>query len=71
MKKSEFEKLKAKTPEEIRKDLIESQEKLRSLKFDLAAGKVKNTTDIHETKKRIARLFTFLKTEQKETNHAQ
>lgn len=34
--------------------------KLRSLKFDLASGKVKNVREIHTIKKSIARIFTEL-----------
>lgn len=34
--------------------------KLRSLKFDLASGKVKNVRQIHAIKKSIARIFTEL-----------
>jgi ribosomal protein L29 len=33
---------------------------LRALRFDLAAGKVKNVAELHETRKRIARAKTFL-----------
>lgn len=62
MKRSEFQQLKNKSQEELRKNLAEHQEKLRSLKFDLAAGKVKNINEIKEIKKIIARIMTLLKT---------
>ena len=53
--------LKDKSKEELTKLLIEIREKLRQLKFDLSAGKVKNIDEIRETRKTIARLLTLLK----------
>ena len=46
---------------ELQRTLREKREKLRQLRFDLAAGKVKNVREIRETKKDIARLLTLLK----------
>ena len=40
--------------------LVDSRERLRSLKFDLASGKVKNVREIRELKKTIARILTLL-----------
>lgn len=40
--------------------LREKNEKLRILRFDLAAGKVKDVREIREIKKDIARLSTIL-----------
>ncbi len=60
MKKSEFQQIKNKTAEELQKDLIGNREKLRILKFDLAAGKVKNANEIREVKKTIAKIQTLL-----------
>jgi large subunit ribosomal protein L29 len=40
--------------------LRETREKLRVLRFDLAAGKVKDVREIREAKKDIARLNTLL-----------
>lgn len=46
---------------ELSRFLAEKQEKLRQLRFDLAAGKVKNVREIRETKKEIARILTLLR----------
>jgi len=46
---------------ELKKSLENSREKLRSLRFDLASGKVKNVREIREIKKTIARILTLLK----------
>lgn len=50
--------------EELQGRLKDDREKLRQLRFDLAAGKVKNVKEIHQTKKEIARIITLLKTKQ-------
>lgn len=60
MKKNDIKKLKEKNTAELQKDLAESREHLRTLKFDLAAGKVKNVGLITETRKKIARMMTFI-----------
>ena len=60
MKNSEIEELKNKSEGELFKLLQENRDKLRNLKFDLAAGKVKNVTELRSTKKLIARLLTFM-----------
>jgi len=46
---------------ELKKSLENSREKLRSLRFDLASGKVKNVREIREIRKTIARILTLLK----------
>ncbi|MBI2506716.1 MAG: 50S ribosomal protein L29 [Candidatus Colwellbacteria bacterium] len=61
MKRDEMQKLKGKSTAELEKDLSDSRDRLGILIFDLASGKVKNTAEIRELKKRIARLQTFLK----------
>ena len=53
--------LKQKSKPELQKFLLDSRERLRSLKFDLASGKVKNVREIRELKKNIARILTLLK----------
>lgn len=60
MKKRDFQDLKNKITPELRKELSEAREKLRKLKFDLAAGKVKNVREIKDVKKYIAVLLTTL-----------
>jgi ribosomal protein L29 len=47
--------------EELTKKMEDGREKLRQLRFDLAAGKVKNVKEIHQTRKDIARIMTLLK----------
>lgn len=60
MKKSEIQQLKTKPLPELKKQLEERREKLRSLQFDLAQGKVKNVSEIKTTKKIIARILTII-----------
>lgn len=60
MKRQEFQQLKEKGEIELHKDLKTFQEKLRSLKLDLAAGKVKNIKEIKNVKKIIARIMTLI-----------
>ncbi len=61
MKKTQFQEYKNKPATELKKDLAAQREKLLSLNFDLAAGKVKNIQSIKETRKLIARLLTLIK----------
>jgi large subunit ribosomal protein L29 len=61
MKKKEIEQLKTKPVAEIAKLIAESQEKLRKLRFDLAAGKVKNVAELRSTRKSIARMKTCVR----------
>lgn len=57
----EIKELRQKPESELRKSLLELREKLRVLRFDLAAGKVKNVREIRKTKKDIARILTVIK----------
>jgi large subunit ribosomal protein L29 len=50
-----------KTKEDLSKSIKDMREKLRSLRFDLAAGKVKNVREIRQIRKDIARTLTILK----------
>jgi len=61
MKKKDIQELKIKSEAELGRLIKEDGEKLRALRFDLAAGKVKNVKTLHETKKAIARAKTFLR----------
>lgn len=45
--------------------LLEKREKMRQLKFDLSAGKVKNVREIREERRDIARLSSLLTRGQK------
>jgi large subunit ribosomal protein L29 len=60
MKKKEIQELKRRSPEELAHLIQDDSEKLRALRFDLAAGKVKDISQIHEAKKKIARMKTFI-----------
>lgn len=60
MKKKESQQFKNKPLEELQKELFNYREKLRKLKFDLSQGKVKNISEIKETKKAIARILTII-----------
>jgi len=53
--------LKQKSKEEMKKLLQDDREKLRQLRFDLSAGKVKNVREIRNIKKEIARILTLSK----------
>jgi len=64
MKKKDIQDLKTRSVVELANLEHESKEKLRALRFDLAAGKVKNVAELREIKKKIARIKTFTK------NHA-
>jgi ribosomal protein L29 len=64
MKKKDIQELKNRSVVELTNLEHESRERLRALRFDLAAGKVKNVAELHEVKKKIARIKTFIK------NHA-
>ena len=45
---------------ELSKLLIENREKLRQMKFELSAGKIKNVREVRKMKKDIARILTLL-----------
>lgn len=60
MKKSEFQELKNNPKDVLHKNLQDSRVHLRSLKFDLASGKIKNVAEIHKVKKDIARILTVI-----------
>ena len=57
MKTSE---LRQKSKSELQRLLQNNRERLRQLRFDLAAGKVKNVREIRQVKKDIARILTIL-----------
>jgi len=53
--------LRQKSRSELERILIENREKLRQLRFDLVAKKIKNVREVRKIKKDIARILTFLK----------
>jgi len=52
--------IKQKTEKELKEILKKEKEKLRQLRFELAAGKVKSIKEIRTTKKDIARILTII-----------
>lgn len=67
MKKDSIKKeLKAKKKEDLQKTALELKEKLRRLRFDLAAGKVKNVSEFKKIKKEVALVFTLLNQKEKQ-----
>lgn len=52
--------LRQKTKSELQKLLQDNRERLRQLRFDLIAGKVKNVREIRKIKKEIARILTII-----------
>jgi len=55
-----LEEIRSKNEEELHHLLLELRERLRQLKFDHAAGKLKNIQEIRQTKKTVARILTVL-----------
>lgn len=53
--------LRKKNSKELKKVEANLREKLRVLRFDLEAGKVKNVKEIKAIKKEIAQILTILK----------
>lgn len=53
--------LRQKTKEELAMMLKEDREKLRSLRFDLVAKKLKKTDEIGKAKREIAQILTILR----------
>jgi len=58
MKVNEFS---SKNKQELERNFKETRERLRQLRFDLAAGKVKNVREIRKNKKEVARILTALR----------
>lgn len=61
MKLKEWQEHKNKGEVELEKELHNLRTKLNQLRFDLAAGKVKNIREIRHIKKGIAQILTILK----------
>jgi large subunit ribosomal protein L29 len=60
MKKKDIQEMKNKSSMELERVVVDGTERLRALRFDLAAGKVKNVAELREVRKRIARAKTFI-----------
>lgn len=61
MKKKELQELKNRPVIELLRLAREGREKLQALRFDLAAGKVKNVNELRVLRKNLARMQTFIK----------
>lgn len=61
MTNRKLDELRQKTIQEKQNILRDDREKLKQLRFDLAAGKVKNVREIRRVKKEIAQILTLLK----------
>lgn len=59
MKRKEFQSNKEKPVAELEKEIREYRARLEMLRFDLAAGKVKNIKEIKAIRKSIAQLLTL------------
>jgi len=57
--------IRKRTAPNIEKLLATNQEKIRQLRFDLVAGKVKNIKEIRHARRDIARMLTILKEQKK------
>ena len=64
----ETKEIRQKSKSELQKLLQSLKEKLRQLRFDLSSGKVKNTREIQQVKKGIARILTILNSKIKNQN---
>ncbi len=60
MTKQEINDLKNKPLAELQKARTDGRERLRGLKLDLAAGKVKNEAELRALRKDLARIETFI-----------
>ncbi len=65
MKTREIQELKNRALGELEKLVIDKEESLRKLKYDLVAGKLKKVSSIRELKKDIARIKTFINMKEK------
>lgn len=66
MKKKELQELKNKPTAELTRLARDGAEKLRGLRFDLAAGKVKNVNELRVLRKNLARMQTFVRERENE-----
>lgn len=53
--------LRRRSKPELKKLLEDNGEKLRQLRFDLSAGKVKNVREIRRIKREIAQILTIMR----------
>ena len=60
MKRKDIQEMKNKPDAELARLIKDKSDELRTLRFDLAAGKVKDISKIREARKKVARAKTFL-----------
>lgn len=65
MKRKEVDQLKNKSEAELKTQTVSLRDNLWNLKKDVAAGKVKNASQMRQMKKDIARTLTFLNSQTK------
>lgn len=70
MKQNEVQKLRKKNLSDLEDGILKARESLRSLRFDLESGKVKNSAVVRETRREIALLKTLV-TEKKLAEHVE
>lgn len=66
----EAKELRQRSIAELKKLLQEKRERLRTLRFALASGKVKNIREIRETRRDIARILTIKNQKSKSSTFA-
>jgi large subunit ribosomal protein L29 len=62
----EIDQFRQKSIEELQKIVLDNKEKLRQLRFDLLAGKVKNIRQIRKIRREIAVILTILNEKKKD-----
>ena len=65
MAKDKNQKLREKNSKDLAKEVASEIKRLQELRFDLARGKVKNSAIVRDTRRRIARLQTFINEKEK------
>lgn len=60
-------KLRGKSVEELIREVRNEEQKLQELRFDLARGKVKNSSLVRNARKNIAQLKTLIKESEKDS----
>lgn len=66
--KTYLEELRAKSPTELKNDLVAAKKELFNLRFQNATNQLDNTSRIREVRKNIARISTVLATSKSAAN---
>jgi large subunit ribosomal protein L29 len=59
-KKKKAEDLKGKTPDELKKDLMDLKKRQMNMRFQKSQGQLANTSEIRKTRRQIARVKTAM-----------